>query len=154
MHHHGEIPFPAGIQIFGLICQLSCVVALILVLPCYLYFSKEEFKWKQETGALHYISASVLIYWILTELLWSQILFLAAVATGSEYPVWGIWVSVRRQYSSYGPSHSRTLFPKAGHLGKKQYLKLSCYTEKRRKKKRKIIQKTNFLKQNGQFKSS
>lgn len=74
LHHHGEIQFPAGLQILGLKCQLSCVVALILVLLSYLlYFSQEELKWKKETGALQYISASVLICWILTELLWSQI---------------------------------------------------------------------------------
>lgn len=45
LHHHGEIQFPAGLQILGLKCQLSCVVALILVLLSYLlYFSQEELK--------------------------------------------------------------------------------------------------------------
>lgn len=45
LHHRGEIQFPAGIQILGLGCQLSCVVALILVLLYYLlYLSQEELK--------------------------------------------------------------------------------------------------------------
>ena len=137
LHLHSEIQFPARTQIFGLRCQLSCVVALILVLLCYLlYFSQEELQWKKETTALQHISVSVLVCWILTEVLWSHILLLAAVATGSEYPVWGTQVSTRRQYSSYGHSHSKTSFPKTGHLGEKNYIWNLLATQRNEEKRR------------------